>query len=558
MYLDPVAFDLKYPNTGVVLGKGASGIVYHAGDHAVKIITSTKLAIEDVISLFFREVNAYNSISHPNIIKLNNWTISIIITDDHITIEGKLAFPIGKHHSEIFKNPDMDKYKYASVLLSVVAFLEAMDVAHNDIKEANMVSLNGVPTIIDFGLSSSLIQFEDQVINPKPIYTSTHRDPQVILGHAINAKAEIYPVGVMLAKVAGYEPYVMSNYPFKLSKTPDDFSKIIKDCIWYPVENRLTAYQIINEYEALTYIKGFRIATDIHIDERCRPIALKILFAKASKLHALFGDSARAFFLTLHLILRTIPLLLDHKFDTTQYVLACVILARNQFDSTRMSYDDMATKMETTFEKSAIIKLIIAIAEIVQGIINVPTYWDYSITDADLYTSYIELSKCKLDRTHIRIIDKVVKQYKNISAQFFINNFKYVDDKYVRMPIEIRPINMPYVKQKQDIKIIEGLLTRFDEYTLDTWDKLTSFVSTILYDPKLYKDPTLDIATAINIFILLNHPDIRGKLLRYLIKFDPNIITFDPHLLDMNPFTAKKDNILKKIEEFSWVDSLII
>jgi eukaryotic-like serine/threonine-protein kinase len=202
-----------------VLGKGSMGLVYKAQDPkinrlvAIKTIRFSDEFEEDIIheikERFFREAEIAGQLSHPAIV-----TIHDVGEDDDLTYMAM----------EFLEGEDLDNFITKGKLLSfrrvidvVVKIAEALDYAHKanvihrDIKPANVMLLkNGNIKVTDFGIAKAISSSRTKtgVILGTPNYMS----PEQIMGQKIDARSDIFSLGVLFYQlITGELPFHGDN-----------------------------------------------------------------------------------------------------------------------------------------------------------------------------------------------------------------------------------------------------------------------------------------------------------------------------------------------------------
>ncbi len=187
------------------LGKGSMGLVYKALDPkinrllAIKTIRFSDEFDDDVIGeireRFFREAEIAGRLSHPSIV-----TIYDVGEDEDLTYMAM----------ELLEGEDLDKFINKGNLLPLMkvldvtarvaealGFAHSCDVIHRDIKPANIMLLKeGGVKVTDFGIAKALSSSRTRtgVILGTPNYMS----PEQIMGQRIDARSDIFSLGVLL------------------------------------------------------------------------------------------------------------------------------------------------------------------------------------------------------------------------------------------------------------------------------------------------------------------------------------------------------------------------
>jgi eukaryotic-like serine/threonine-protein kinase len=202
-----------------VLGKGSMGLVYKAQDPKINRLVAIKTirfsdefdedVVQEIKERFFREAEIAGQLSHP----------SIVIIHD-VGEDGDLTYIA----MEFLEGEDLDNFISKTNLLSfrrvidvVVKIAEALDYAHKanvihrDIKPANVMLLkNGNIKVTDFGIAKAISSSRTKtgVILGTPNYMS----PEQIMGQKIDARSDIFSLGVLFYQlITGELPFHGDN-----------------------------------------------------------------------------------------------------------------------------------------------------------------------------------------------------------------------------------------------------------------------------------------------------------------------------------------------------------
>lgn len=186
------------------LGKGSMGLVYKALDPNINRLLAIKTirfsdefddeVIEEIKERFFREAEIAGQLSHPSI-------VTIYDVGEH----GDLTYMA----MEFLEGEDLENFVSKGNLLPFRQILDVLakvsgavdyahkaGVIHRDIKPANiMVLKNGGVKVTDFGIAKAMSSSRTRtgVILGTPNYMS----PEQIMGQKIDARSDIFSVGVL-------------------------------------------------------------------------------------------------------------------------------------------------------------------------------------------------------------------------------------------------------------------------------------------------------------------------------------------------------------------------
>ncbi len=196
------------------LGAGGMGVVYKAFDTeldrpvAIKTLLSADSDDPSSLARFLREAKAASRLQH-----------SAIVTIHHFGVEGEtryivMEFVEGKTLKKLIGGNPMPAQQFCDIAIQVVdalALAHEKGVIHRDLKAENvMVTPRGQAKILDFGLAKLK---EPEVLNPDAetvfktqaglvIGTVSHMSPEQAMGKEVDARADIFSIGVVLYEMA--------------------------------------------------------------------------------------------------------------------------------------------------------------------------------------------------------------------------------------------------------------------------------------------------------------------------------------------------------------------
>lgn len=189
-----------------VLGAGAMGIVFRARHLtlnktvAVKILNPGQFHDPEQVAQFFREAQSAASTEHQHIVAVHD-----------LGMEGDLYYIVmqliegGSVESLLRERGKITPLETARIALETAKGLSAAHtkgIVHRDIKPANvLLTEEGVVRIADFGLALEAKDSEDgevRTIMGTPAYMS----PEQISGRAVDSRADLYSLGVMMYRMA--------------------------------------------------------------------------------------------------------------------------------------------------------------------------------------------------------------------------------------------------------------------------------------------------------------------------------------------------------------------
>jgi eukaryotic-like serine/threonine-protein kinase len=218
---------LKHYRLDGVIGEGGMGIVYRAQDLklqrpvAIKLLPSALTADAERRKRFLLEARAAARISHPAIAQVYD------VDEQNGAIFIAMELVEGKTIRELVQNHQLDLLGAIDVALQVSAGLakaHEFGIIHRDIKPANVIQTpEGHVKILDFGLAklldgnSSTLTFTGGVQNLSTVTqtqigivkgTPAYMSPEQIKGEAIDARTDLFSLGVMMFEmVTGTIPF---------------------------------------------------------------------------------------------------------------------------------------------------------------------------------------------------------------------------------------------------------------------------------------------------------------------------------------------------------------
>ncbi len=201
--------------------EGGMAVVYRASqpigrttrDVAIKIIDSSPAQLPDVIAQFEREVELLAKVDHPHIVKLYadgqqgqyRYLVMALLNGGSLS---DLLFRSGKLPAETVR----------IVLDQVGSALDALHrvrYVHCDLKPANvLLNQSGDMFLTDFGIAEPIGGAGGQIDSPgsgSPRGTPEYAAPEQWRGEPINARTDIYALGVMLFELLiGQPPFISS------------------------------------------------------------------------------------------------------------------------------------------------------------------------------------------------------------------------------------------------------------------------------------------------------------------------------------------------------------
>ncbi|MGH9649333.1 MAG: serine/threonine-protein kinase, partial [Terriglobales bacterium] len=196
------------------LGAGGMGVVYKAFDTeldrpvAIKTLLSADSDDPSSLARFLREAKAASRLQHPS-----------IVTIHHFGVEGEtryivMEFVEGKTLKKLIGGNPLPVQQFCDIAIQVVdalALAHEKGVIHRDLKAENvMVTPRGQAKILDFGLAKlkepeTVSADQETVFKTQAglvIGTVSHMSPEQAMGKEVDARADIFSIGVVLYEMA--------------------------------------------------------------------------------------------------------------------------------------------------------------------------------------------------------------------------------------------------------------------------------------------------------------------------------------------------------------------
>lgn len=203
------------------IGAGGMGVVYLAirADEAytkkvaIKVMQSTIIGAQEVLSRFRHERRILATLDHPNIAKL---------LDGGATAQGLPYFAMDyveglriNEYCAAKELPVSDRLRLFRDVCSAVQYVHQNLVVHRDLKPGNiLVNADGVPKLLDFGIAkllgpetaSNLTQADCRPMTPG------YASPEQVRGDPVNTTSDVYSLGVILYELlTSRSPYRLKN-----------------------------------------------------------------------------------------------------------------------------------------------------------------------------------------------------------------------------------------------------------------------------------------------------------------------------------------------------------
>jgi tRNA A-37 threonylcarbamoyl transferase component Bud32 len=201
------------------IGRGAFGTVLLMEDTVVderlilKFLNPNVSGDEEVMKRFVHELRYSRKITHKNVIRIY----------DFLCIQGNYAismeyFPSHTLGAEVVNEKPMEMKRavgFGIDLCTGMTVAHQVGIVHRDLKPANvLINQEGLLKIVDFGVAAAQREGDTQLTKTGYVIGSPkYMAPEQILGKKVDARADIYAVGVILYEMlTGVPPYSRGDH----------------------------------------------------------------------------------------------------------------------------------------------------------------------------------------------------------------------------------------------------------------------------------------------------------------------------------------------------------